>query len=173
MHQYSFLANGASTIGKQWIQVSSLLSQLEWWPPARRTYGEPTPQREQWNSGIMGSGMMQCWINCPATGGIEDKINMVNILLKTNNPSFHPSIIPFSGQIRRPQKTSIFSVGCRNSETLNHMVIPIRAKLLVLMHWWIFRYWSCFDCNMHSLLSSRKPAPVIFLCKLQPCVSWK
>ncbi len=29
------------------------------------------------------------------------------------------TIIPFSGQIRKPQKTSIFSVGCRNSETLN------------------------------------------------------
>ena len=81
---------------------------------------------------------MQCWINGPATGGIEDKIKMVNILLKTNIPSFHPSIIPFPGQIQRPQKTSIFSVGCRNSETLNYMVIPIRAKLLVLMHWRIF-----------------------------------
>jgi len=28
--------------------------------------------------------MMQCWINGPATGGIDDKIKMVNILLKTN-----------------------------------------------------------------------------------------
>jgi len=44
---------------------------------------------------------------------------MVNIIFKTNIPSFHPSIIPFPGQIRKPQKTSIFSVGCRNSETLN------------------------------------------------------
>ena len=42
----------------------------------------------------MGSGIMQCWINGPATGGIDDKIKMVNILLKTNIPSFHPSIIP-------------------------------------------------------------------------------
>jgi len=54
---------------------------------------------EQWNSGILGSGMMQCWINGPATGGIEDKIKMVNILLKTNIPSFQYSIIPFSGKI--------------------------------------------------------------------------
>jgi hypothetical protein len=46
---------------------------------------------------------------------------MAIILLKTNIPAFHHSIIPFSGQIRKPQKTSIFSVGCRNSETL---VIP-------------------------------------------------
>jgi len=74
---------------------------------------------EQWNSGIMGSGMVQCWINGRATSGIDDKIKMVNILLKTNIPSFHPSIIPFPGQIRKSQKTSIFSVGCRNSETFN------------------------------------------------------
>jgi len=37
---------------------------------------------------------MQCLINGPATGGIDDKIKMVKILLKTNIPSFHPSIIP-------------------------------------------------------------------------------
>ncbi len=84
------------------IQVSSLRSQLECW-----------------NSGIMGSGIMKCWNNGPAIGGIDDKIKMVNILLKTNIPSFHHSIIPFPGQIRKPQKTSIFSVGCRNSDTLS------------------------------------------------------
>jgi len=39
---------------------------------------------EYWNSGLMGSGIMQCWINGPATGGIDDKVNMVNILLTTN-----------------------------------------------------------------------------------------
>jgi hypothetical protein len=75
---------------------------------------------EQWNSGIMGSGMMQCWMNGPATGGIDDKIKMVNILLillrRIIIPSFHYSI---SGQIRRSQKISIFSVGYRNSETFN------------------------------------------------------
>jgi hypothetical protein len=60
---------------------------------------------EQWNSGIMGFGMMQCLINGPATGGIDDKIKMVNILLKTNIPSFHPSIIPFPEKIRRPKKS--------------------------------------------------------------------
>jgi hypothetical protein len=59
---------------------------------------------EQWNSGIMGSGMMQCWINGPAIGGIEDKIKMVNILLKTNIPSFHHSIIPFPEQIWNSKK---------------------------------------------------------------------
>jgi hypothetical protein len=60
---------------------------------------------------------MQCWINGPATGGIGDKIKMANILLKTNFPSFHPSIIPFPGQIRKSKKTSMFSVCYRNSET--------------------------------------------------------
>jgi len=76
---------------------------------------------EQWNGGIKGSGMMQCWINGSATGGIDDKIKMVNILSKTNIPSFHPSIIPFPGQIRRPQKIFIFSVGYRDSETFNYI----------------------------------------------------
>jgi len=37
---------------------------------------------------------MQCWINGHASGGIDDKIKMVDILLKTNIPSFHHSIIP-------------------------------------------------------------------------------
>ena len=46
---------------------------------------------------------MQCWINGPATDGIEDKINMAYILLKTNIPTFHHSIIPFSGRIRKPK----------------------------------------------------------------------
>jgi hypothetical protein len=72
---------------------------------------------EQWNSGVMGSGKMQCWINDPATGVSDDKIKMATILLKTNIPVFHHSIIPFSGQIRKPQKNYIFSVGCRDSET--------------------------------------------------------
>jgi hypothetical protein len=45
---------------------------------------------EQWNSGIMGSGRMQCWINGPATGGIDDKIKMAVILWKTNIPAFSP-----------------------------------------------------------------------------------
>jgi len=43
----------------------------------------------------MGSGMMQCWINGPATSGIDDKIKMVNILLKNQYsivPPFHYSI---------------------------------------------------------------------------------
>ena len=47
---------------------------------------------------------MQCWINGPASGGIDDKLKLVYILLKTNIPAFHPSIIPFLGHIRRPQK---------------------------------------------------------------------
>jgi len=91
----------------------------------------PIGMMEQWNCGIMGSGLrlvmpaygseriMQCWINGPATGGNDDKIKMANILLQTNIPAFHHSIIPFSERIRKPQNTSIFSVGCRNSDTFN------------------------------------------------------
>jgi hypothetical protein len=45
---------------------------------------------EPWNSGIMGSGIMQYWINGSATGGIADKIKMAIILLKTNIPAFSP-----------------------------------------------------------------------------------
>jgi hypothetical protein len=45
---------------------------------------------EQWNSGVMGSGIMQCWINVPATGGIDDKIKMAIILLKPNIPALSP-----------------------------------------------------------------------------------
>jgi len=52
---------------------------------------------ENWNSGKMGSGIMQCWVNGPATDGIGDKIKMAYILLETNIPTFHHSIIPFSG----------------------------------------------------------------------------
>jgi len=46
---------------------------------------------------------MQCWINDPATGGIGDKIKMAIILLKTNIPAFHHSIIPFSEQFGSPK----------------------------------------------------------------------
>jgi hypothetical protein len=64
---------------------------------------------------------MQCWINVPATDGVGDKIRMVYILLirlrRTSIPPFQYSIIPFSGQIRKPKKTFILSVSCRNSET--------------------------------------------------------
>ena len=60
---------------------------------------------------------MQCWINGKIH--IDDKIKMVNILLKTNIPSFHHSIIPFPGQIQKLLKDPILSLGCRNFETLN------------------------------------------------------
>ena len=45
---------------------------------------------EQWNSGVMGSGIMQYWINGHALGGIDDYIKMAIILLKTNIPAFSP-----------------------------------------------------------------------------------
>jgi hypothetical protein len=62
---------------------------------------------EQWNSGVMGSWIMQCWINGPATGGIDDKIKLAIILLKTNIPAFQHSSIPlfhFRSKFGRPKK---------------------------------------------------------------------
>jgi hypothetical protein len=64
---------------------------------------------EYWNSGIMGSGIMQYWINGPATNGIDDEIKIDSILLKTNIPAFHHFIIPFSGQIRKPKNIKIIN----------------------------------------------------------------
>jgi hypothetical protein len=56
---------------------------------------------EHWKNGIMGFGIMQCWINGPATGGSKDKNKMAAyILLKNNIPAFHHSIIPLAGQTR-------------------------------------------------------------------------
>jgi len=52
---------------------------------------------------------MQCWIDNPATGGIDEKIKMASILLKTNIPTFHHFINPFSGQIRKLQKKPLYS----------------------------------------------------------------
>jgi hypothetical protein len=63
---------------------------------------------EYWNSGIMGYRIMQCWINDPTTGMIDDKIKMFNILLKNNIPSFHHSSIPFPGKIQNPKKLIYF-----------------------------------------------------------------
>ena len=56
----------------------------------------------------MGSGILQCWINGPATGGIDDKIKMAIILLEINIlastiPAFH-----FRGKFGSPNK-SIYS----------------------------------------------------------------
>ena len=62
----------------------------------------PIGMLECWNSGLMGSGIMQCWINGKIR--IHDKIKKANILLKTNIPSFHHSIIPFPGKIQKPIK---------------------------------------------------------------------
>ena len=53
---------------------------------------------------------MQCWINGPATDGIDDKINPP--------AADHHSIF---GENSKSQKLSILSVGCRNSETFNYL----------------------------------------------------
>jgi len=47
---------------------------------------------------------MQCWLNGPTSAGIDCKIKMAYILIKTNIPVFHHSIIPFLEQIQKPKK---------------------------------------------------------------------
>ena len=65
------------------------------WLPARRSYASER--------------IMQCWINVPATDGIDDKTKMAYILLKTNIPVFHHSIIPFSVRIQKSKNLYIIS----------------------------------------------------------------
>jgi len=73
---------------------------------------------ECWNDGIMGSGIMQCWVNGKIC--VDDKIKMANILLKTNLPVFHYSIIPFLRQAFEFQKIVLFFlISYRISETFN------------------------------------------------------
>ena len=76
---------------------------------------------------------MQCWINGPATVGIDDTTRCLSFWTASGEPAFSPrrrlyagghhSIIPFSGQIRTPQKTYIFPVDCRNYETAAELII--------------------------------------------------
>jgi len=54
----------------------------------------------------MGSGIMLYWANGKIC--VDDKIKMANILLKTNLPVFHYSIIPFLRQAFKPQKVLFF-----------------------------------------------------------------
>ncbi len=61
---------------------------------------------------------MQCRVNGKIC--VDDKIKMDNILLKTNFPVFHHSIIPYSGKRSNLIKFLIFSLSCRNSETDNY-----------------------------------------------------
>jgi len=45
---------------------------------------------------------MQCWIDDPATGGIEDKIKMANICLKNQYsivPTFHYAIFETNSEV--------------------------------------------------------------------------
>ncbi|OEU64532.1 MAG: hypothetical protein BBJ57_11625 [Desulfobacterales bacterium PC51MH44] len=59
---------------------------------------------ECWNNGIMGSGIIQYWVNGKIC--VDVKFKMANILIKTNLPVFHYSIIPYSRQAFKPQKMS-------------------------------------------------------------------
>jgi hypothetical protein len=60
---------------------------------------------EYWNSGIMGSGVMQYWINGPATNGIDDEIKIASILLIrlrwTSVPTFHYSIFGANSKAKK------------------------------------------------------------------------
>jgi len=64
---------------------------------------------EYWNSGKMGTEILNFGIKGPATDGNDGIIKMAYILLKTNIPAFHHSIIPFSGRIRNPKHLYIIS----------------------------------------------------------------
>ncbi len=59
----------------------------------KQPHGElgASPQLEWWNAGIIGSGIMKYWVNGKIC--VDDKIIMANILLKTNLPEFHYSIL--------------------------------------------------------------------------------
>jgi hypothetical protein len=63
---------------------------------------------EYWKSGIMGSGIMQCWINGPAADRIDDKNKMGYILLirlrRTSIPLFH-----FRGNSQSSKKLYVIS----------------------------------------------------------------
>jgi len=50
---------------------------------------------------------MEWWVD--GVTHIDGKIKMVNFLSKSNIPSFHHSIIPFSKQIRKPKNPFILS----------------------------------------------------------------
>jgi hypothetical protein len=56
---------------------------------------------ECWNNGIMGSGIMQYWVNGKIC--VHDRIKTGEYPSKTNLPAFHYSI--FEASIK-PQKTS-------------------------------------------------------------------
>jgi hypothetical protein len=90
---------------------------------------------EYWKSGILGSGIMQCWINGPPTDGIDDKIKMAYILLKTNIPAFQHSSIPlfhFRGKFES-QKVSIFSVYCRKSDMFNFGDVSLETNSATIL----------------------------------------
>jgi hypothetical protein len=76
----------------------------------------------------MGFGIMQCWINGPATDGIDDKINPPAADQRSTIPLLH-----FRGEFESPN-ISILSAVCRISETLIvHGVIidaePLKADI--------------------------------------------
>ncbi len=72
--------------------------------------------------------MMECWGNgvmvywkIPLDMEVEMFMNGP-IPIKANIPLFHHSIIPCTRQKLMPQKTPLFSISCRISETLNYTI---------------------------------------------------
>jgi hypothetical protein len=71
-------------------------------------------QLEWWNAGIMGSGIMQYWVNGKIF--VDDKIKNSKYPFK-NQPSNIP-ILHIQGKRSSLKKCMIFSLTCRDSETL-------------------------------------------------------
>jgi hypothetical protein len=61
--------------------------------------GGPTPRRECWNAGIMGSVIKQCWVNGRIC--VDDKIKNGYIFLKTNLSVFQNSMFEASVQVSK------------------------------------------------------------------------
>jgi len=54
----------------------------------------------------MGSGIMQCWINAPVTGGIDDKIKIANSQIEYVSNSID---LNRKDRAKRYHKSSIFN----------------------------------------------------------------
>jgi hypothetical protein len=75
---------------------------------------------EQWNSGIMGSGIMQCWINGPATGGD---------FIEANNLTFFVMVIknwcqcpPLINIFRQIMTNKIWRINSRLDRLIDHII---------------------------------------------------
>jgi len=88
------------------------------------------------------------------------KLKMANILLKTNLPEFHYSIIPYSRQRSSLKKCPIFSLSCRISETLGYKTIQDQSVKTPLVRRCKkpSQMRKALDANSNSPAKTRKPA---------------